>query len=202
MEMLVSYAESQQDSEVSSLRLVMLSGDWIPVSLPDRIRKWCKGTGVASLGGPTEASIWQAFYPIGSLAGMAQYSLWTAAHQSPHFNSRPPRLEPVPVWVPGELYIGGAGLAHGYWKDQERTEATFITHPRTGERLYRSGDIGRFLPDGNIEFLGREDSQVKIQGNRIELGEIEAALLQCPEVRAGAVAAVGKDKKNRRLQPT
>jgi amino acid adenylation domain-containing protein len=199
MEMLVNYTESQQDSEISSLRLVMLSGDWIPVSLPDRVRKWCSGTQVVSLGGPTEASIWQAFYPIGEV----QPEWPSIPYGRPLTNHRililDHRLEPVPVWVPGELYIGGTGLAHGYWKDRERTEAAFITHPRTGERLYRSGDIGRFLPDGNIEFLGREDFQVKIQGHRIELGEIEAALLQCPEVRAGAVAAIGKDKKNRRL---
>ena len=87
--------------------------------------------------------------------------------------------------MPGELYIGGVGLAQGYWRDAEKTAASFIDHPRTGERLYRTGDLGRYLPDGSIEFLGREDFQVKIQGHRIELGEIEAALEQHPGVRAG-----------------
>src|SRR5439155_18123647 len=90
------------------------------------------------------------------------------------------RLEPRPFWVPGELFIGGTGLALGYWRDEEKTNERFFLHPRTGERLYRTGDLGRWLPDGNIEFLGREDFQVKIRGHRIELGEIESVLQQVP----------------------
>jgi aspartate racemase len=78
--------------------------------------------------------------------------------------------------VPGQLYIGGAGLAKGYLHDEQKTNASFIVNPADGERLYRTGDLGRFLPDGNIEFLGREDFQVKVQGYRIELGEIESRL--------------------------
>ncbi|HEX6862214.1 MAG TPA: amino acid adenylation domain-containing protein, partial [Thermoanaerobaculia bacterium] len=91
-------------------------------------------------------------------------------------------LRPVPPWVPGELYIGGAGLAQGYWRDPERTRERFVTHPVTRQRLYRTGDWGRYLPDGTIEFLGRDDLQVKVQGYRIELGEIEATLLRQPGV--------------------
>ena len=82
-----------------------------------------------------------------------------------------------------------AGLARGYWRDEEKTAAAFVTHPRTGERLYRTGDFGRWLGDGDIEFLGREDLQVKIQGHRIELGEIEAVLARCPGVEAAVVTA-------------
>ncbi len=69
----------------------------------------------------------------------------------------------------GQIHISGIGLAQGYWKDREKTDASFIVHPKTGERLYRTGDWGRYTPDGYIEFLGREDSQVKINGYRIEL---------------------------------
>ena len=108
-------------------------------------------------------------------------------------------LEPCPVWVPGELYIGGVGLARGYWRDEERTRASFVAHPRTGERLYRTGDLGRYLPDGNIEFLGREDFQVKIQGYRIELGEIESTLEQHPRVQRAVVNAVGEPRGHKRL---
>jgi SAM-dependent methyltransferase len=100
-----------------------------------------------------------------------------------------PGLSPRPVWAVGELWIGGAGLARGYWRDQEKTATSFVEHPHSGERLYRTGDLGRFRPDGTIEFLGREDAQVKIRGHRIELGEIEATLARHPAVRE-AVADV------------
>ena len=98
-------------------------------------------------------------------------------------------LEPCPTWVTGELCIAGEGLSRGYWRDEAKTTERFIPHPQTGERLYRSGDLGRYLPDGNIEILGRKDFQVKIGGHRIELGEIESVLRQHPQVNA-AVAAV------------
>ncbi|MFC7556556.1 AMP-binding protein [Pseudoroseomonas wenyumeiae] len=96
-------------------------------------------------------------------------------------------LDPCPDWVPGELCIAGAGLAHGYWRDEAATARAFIRHPVTGERLYRSGDMGRWLPDGRIEILARQDFQVKLQGQRIELGEIEAALERMPGVARAVV---------------
>ena len=102
------------------------------------------------------------------------------------------KLQPVPVGTPGELYIGGDGLARGYLNARELTEEKFIPNPfeETGSRkLYKSGDLARFLPDGNIEFLGRVDNQVKIRGFRIELGEIEALLGQHPDVRQAVVIA-------------
>ncbi|MDY6804445.1 MAG: amino acid adenylation domain-containing protein [Cyanobacteriota bacterium] len=95
-------------------------------------------------------------------------------------------LQPVPIGVPGELHIGGAGLARGYLGRPELTEQKFIQNPfsdEPGSRLYKTGDLARYLPDGNIEFIGRIDNQVKIRGFRIELGEIEATLTQHPEVR-------------------
>jgi acyl carrier protein len=99
------------------------------------------------------------------------------------------RLRRRPTWVPGQLLIGGIGLAKGYWRDPEKTAASFITHPQTGERLYRTGDLGRYLPSGDIEFLGREDSQVKIRGYRVELGEVESVLASHPQVRDAVVMA-------------
>jgi epothilone synthetase B len=106
-------------------------------------------------------------------------------------------LAPCPEWVPGQLYCAGVGVARGYWRDEQRTAEKFITHPATGERLYATGDLGRYLPDGNIEFLGREDFQVKIRGQRIELGEIESVLLQHPDVRAACVVAAGEGQQKR-----
>jgi acyl carrier protein len=109
------------------------------------------------------------------------------------------RLDPCPDWVAGDLYIGGAGLALGYWRDAERTAASFVTSPHTGERLYRTGDRGRYWADGTIEFLGRRDQQVKVQGYRVELGEIEAALVRHPRVGQAVVTAVGDRFEAKRL---
>src|SRR6185369_14396795 len=99
-------------------------------------------------------------------------------------------LNPLPLGVPGELCVGGEGLARGYWRRPELTAERFVPDPwsaRPGARLYRSGDLGRRLPDGDVESLGRIDHQVKIRGLRIELGEIEAALLALPGVRETVV---------------
>ncbi|NUR27833.1 MAG: AMP-binding protein, partial [Catenulispora sp.] len=97
----------------------------------------------------------------------------------------------------GELFIGGIGLADGYWADPERTAERFVTVD--GERLYRTGDLGRWWPDGTIEFLGREDFQVKVGGFRIELGEVEACLAGADGVAMVVAAAVGRDRHHRRL---
>lgn len=92
-------------------------------------------------------------------------------------------LNPRPTHVPGDLYIAGRGLAMGYWKDPEKTAASFITHPRTGERMYRTGDKALYNHLGHIIFLGREDGQVKVNGYRIELGEIESTARKFNELR-------------------
>ncbi|WP_328493232.1 amino acid adenylation domain-containing protein [Streptomyces sp. NBC_00414] len=101
-------------------------------------------------------------------------------------------LMPVPLGAPGEIVFSGVCVGRGYVNDPERTKTAFMDDPhRPGERLYRSGDHGRWLPDGKLEFLGRRDSQVKIRGFRIEIGEIENALLRVPGVRDGAVVVAG-----------
>jgi non-ribosomal peptide synthetase component F len=96
-------------------------------------------------------------------------------------------LNPCPIGVTGQLYIGGIGVAKGYWRDPERTASSFLVHPQSGERLYRTGDMGRYLPDGAIEFLGRLDHQVKIRGFRVETGEVEVTLGGHPAVREAVV---------------
>ena len=106
-------------------------------------------------------------------------------------------LETVPAGEAGELCIGGLGVARGYLNRPELTAAKFINDPvpGSGQRLYRSGDLARFLPDGNLEYLGRADDQVKVRGYRIELSEIEAVLLQCPGVLAAAVTVHAESQR-------
>ncbi len=111
-------------------------------------------------------------------------------------------LRPVPIGIPGELYIGGTGVARGYLNRPELTAEKFIPHPfsaRAGARMYKTGDLARYLPDGRIEFLGRTDYQVKIRGFRIELGELEAVLGEHPAVREAVVAAQDDASGEKRL---
>ncbi|WP_246258185.1 non-ribosomal peptide synthetase/type I polyketide synthase [Amycolatopsis anabasis] len=197
LEMLVAYLENAADSTLP-IRLAMLSGDWIPVRLPDRARALADDLTVISLGGATEAAIWSIHYPIGEVPPDWTSIPYGRPLRNQTFHVLNERLEPAAVWTAGELYIGGVGLAACYWNDEQRTAESFITHPVTGERLYRTGDLGRYLPDGNIEFLGREDFQVKIGGFRVELGEVEHAMAQHPAVANTAATALGP-RTNQRL---
>ncbi|RJX39161.1 amino acid adenylation domain-containing protein [Paenibacillus pinisoli] len=197
MNMLVEFASSQRERLNKSLRLVLMSGDWIPLALPDAIRALCEDVELISLGGATEASIWSILYPIGEVDPAWSSIPYGKAMRNQTMHVLNEAMEPCPTWVSGQLYIGGTGLAQGYYGDEEKTAASFVVHPRTGERLYRTGDLGRWLPDGNIEFMGREDFQVKIQGYRIELGEIEAALAQHPHIREAVATVAGEGNRQR-----
>jgi len=184
--------QPQSQSQANSLRLVMMSGDWIPLTLPDRIKAIAPQAEVISLGGATEASIWSIYYPIEEVDAAWKSIPYGKPLRNQSFQVLNDALEPCPLFVPGHLYIGGIGLAQGYWRDEERTAASFISHPRSGERLYKTGDLGRYLADGNIEFLGRDDFQVKIRGFRIELGDIEAALRAHPAVKEPLLTVHGE----------
>jgi pyochelin synthetase len=187
MQMLVDHLEAVGEIP-EDLRLVMLSGDWIPVDLPDRIHALWPAAVVISMGGATEASIWSNYHRVDDVPEGAPSIPYGVPLRNQRFHVLDASLRPCPNWVPGELYIEGVGLARGYWRDPEKTAASFIRHPVSGVRLYRTGDYGRYLPGGTIEFLGRKDGQVKIRGHRVELGEIEAVLTQHPGVdRAVAV---------------
>uniref|UniRef100_A0A2P1CZF5 AptA n=2 Tax=unclassified Phormidium TaxID=2609805 RepID=A0A2P1CZF5_9CYAN len=146
--------------------------------------------------GPTESTTFSCWYLVLSVAeGMTNLPIGRPISNTQIYilNSK---LQPVPIGVPGELYIGGDGLARGYLNARELTAERFITNPISNSKLktqnsklYKTGDLARFLPDGNIEFLGRVDNQVKIRGFRIELGEIEARLSQHPDVQQAVVIA-------------
>ncbi|AKT37645.1 amino acid adenylation domain-containing protein [Chondromyces crocatus] len=181
------------------LRAALLSGDWIPVTLPDRLKRIIPGIVVTSLGGATEASIWSILYPIDHVDPTWRSIPYGRAMDNQRFYVLDRALSPCPIGVEGDLYIGGIGVALGYWRAEEITRAAFITDPRTGERLYRTGDAGRYMVDGNIEFLGRRDFQVKIRGFRIELGEIEVTLMNHPSVREALVVVREDTPGDRRL---
>ncbi|OUZ11195.1 hypothetical protein BHE97_04925 [Aeromicrobium sp. PE09-221] len=199
LEMLVEHAEHDPVSaeHLASLRVVMLSGDWIPVTLPDRLRALVPGASVHSLGGATEASIWSITYPIGRVDPD-----WSSIPYGRPLDGQSFHVladgRPCHVGETGELFIGGDGVAEGYVGDPEQTADRFGVHPVLGERLYRTGDLGRWRSDATIEFLGRVDRQIKIQGFRIELGEVEAALARCERVRQAVAASVpGPDGRPR-----
>ncbi|RNL83028.1 non-ribosomal peptide synthetase [Halostreptopolyspora alba] len=201
LEMLVEYAEVEPETArtaLSHLRLVFLSADWIPVTLPDRIRALAPNAQVVSLGGATEASIWSICHPIGEVDPDWPSIPYGRALRGQSFHVIDPDSgAPLPVGEPGELHIGGGGLARGYIGDPAQTAERFVEHPVLG-RLYRTGDLGRWRPDGTIEFLGRLDRQVKIRGHRIELGEVESALDRLPGVRqAVAMSMRGPDDRPR-----
>ncbi|MEV6395076.1 amino acid adenylation domain-containing protein [Streptomyces sp. NPDC051907] len=203
-EMFCEHVERAPEPWAPSLRLMILGGDWIPLSLPGRARAIAPGSRFVSVGGNTEASIFSGVYEVPADGEVALVDGQPATGEAGDRTSIPygtpvanqtlhvldAELRPRPVWVPGDLYIGGAGVGRGYWGDPARTEAAFLSHPETGEPLYRTGDLARFLPDGNVEFLGREDFQVKVGGHRIELGEIEAALRSHPGVDAAVAIAL------------
>jgi amino acid adenylation domain-containing protein len=166
------------------LRLVMLSGDWIPLTLPDDVRRAFSQAHVMALGGATEAAIWSNWFPIGAIDPRWTSIPYGRPIQNSHYHVLDKQLRPVPIGVPGDLYIGGTCLAQGYLKRPELTAERFIRDPfRAGGRLYMTGDLARYFDDGVLEFLGRADFQVKIRGYRVELGEVEAVIAAVPGVR-------------------
>ncbi len=176
MEMLVEYEEYQKRLHTKTLRLILMSGDWIPVSLPKRIRSIFDDVKIFALGGATEASIWSNSFEIPEEIPEEWKSI---PYGKPLANQRyyilDQNMENCPDWVPGNLYIAGTGVAQGYLNDEEKTDEKFVISEETGERMYWTGDMGRYWSDGNIEFLGRVDNQVKINGYRVELGEVASA---------------------------
>lgn len=202
MQAFAGYLMDQNEQLPASLRLVLLSGDWIALNLPEQIRNLQAGEPVEiiSLGGATEASIWSIFYPIREVD-----RLWNSIpYGKPLGNQRiyvvDEQLQLVAMGQVGEICIGGAGVARGYLNRSDLTTEKFVPDPfQPGSRLYRTGDLGRYGADGNIELLGRIDQQVKIRGFRVEIGEIESVLLQHSAIRECAVLLREDDLNHQQL---
>jgi amino acid adenylation domain-containing protein len=173
------------------LRLALVSGDWIDLDLPGRVAAATQGRcRFIALGGATEAAVWSNAFEV-----LDQSPDWPSIPYGFPLGNQHHRVvdqqgRDRPDWVPGELWIGGVGVARGYRGDPDTTASRFVEH--AGQRWYRTGDLVRYRPGGILEILGRLDHQVKVQGNRIELGEVEAALRDCQQVARAAVVAAGK----------
>jgi len=162
---------------------VLCGGEAMPRDLADTLRMYSDD--VWNLYGPTETTIWSSATRVGP--GAVRIGPPIANTQ---FYVLDARLQPVPVGVTGELFIGGAGLAREYWRRPELTEEKFLPNPFAPGRIYRTGDLARWRADGYVDLLGRTDHQVKVRGYRIELLEIETVLTGHPAVRDAVVAAV------------
>jgi pyochelin synthetase len=193
MEMLLVHSMAQKVALRDRLRLAFLGGDWIPLSAPGRIRAHFGDVQVVSVGGPTETTVWNIWYPVKNV--LPEWKSIPYGH--PIANTKyyvlDENLNDCAAGEAGELCCAGVGLLNGYWRNEEQTRARTAIHPRTKERIYRTGDRGRLMPDGEIEFLGRIDRQIKINGQRIELGEIEAGLLRQPGVKQAVVDVIEHD---------
>ncbi|HEY0735324.1 MAG TPA: amino acid adenylation domain-containing protein [Herpetosiphonaceae bacterium] len=170
----------------TTLKSVFVGGEQLPPGLVARSQRLLPDLQIWNLYGPTEATVNATAALVRS---DEQISIGRPIDNTQTY-VLDRYLQPVPLGVPGELYIGGAGVARGYLNRPELTAERFVPDPFTaqpGARLYKTGDLARYLPDGNLDFLGRIDHQIKLRGYRIELGEIEAALLRFPLVRDAIV---------------
>lgn len=191
IQMLVYFVRSQNDYILPTLRLAMLSGDWIPLSLPKELNSLFPQLTTVSLGGATEASIWSIYHKIDEVSKEWNSIPYGKPLKNQTFYILNDKLELCPYWCKGNIYIGGVGLADGYYNDKIKTENKFIEW-KDNLRIYKTGDMGRYRQGGVIEFLGRCDNQVKIKGHRIELGEIESALQKHTNIKNTAVITCEK----------
>ena len=180
LDMLLSTLEVQPSAR-PRLRLVLESGDWVGLDLPGRLRALCPDARFVALGGATEAAIWSNYEEV----DVVDPSWRSIPYGRPLANQQLRVVTPdgrdCPVWVAGDLLLGGEGVANGYRNAPALTTSVF-SRDEEGTAWYRTGDRARYLPDGRVEFLGRTDQQVKIRGHRIELGEVESVLADHPEI--------------------
>lgn len=181
-----------------SVEKILLSGDWIPLSLPEKITHCFQNARLYSLGGATEASIWSNYYPVEEVKPEWNSIPYGYPLENQKFYILDEKFRQVPMGVAGRLFIAGAGIAGSYYNDPQRTREAYVT-TSWGEPVYSTGDYGRYFADGCIEFLGRKDDQVKINGYRIELGEIEKALKDVGIQKKVTVLSVGDKEADKHL---
>jgi natural product biosynthesis luciferase-like monooxygenase protein len=191
-------ADQETTAELRGVRKLLVGGEALSVALARQLRETLPGE-VHNMYGPTETTVWSTTYELGAVGESVPIGR-PIANTIIRILDRSMRL--APAGVPGEIYIGGEGVARGYLNRPALTAERFVPDPfsvEAGARLYRTGDRARYLADGNIEFLGRLDNQVKVRGFRVELGEVEAALRSCPGIREAVVVAREDASGNKRL---
>lgn len=200
--MVTPFLKLRDDLEGAPLRLVLLSGDWIPLTLPGEVRAAFPKADVVAMGGATECTVWSNHF----LANEIDPDWPSIPYGVPMTNARyyilNDDMRQCPVGVAGDLYIGGECVALGYAGAPALTASKFLPDPWSptpGSRMYRTGDRARWWEDGLIEFLGRLDDQVKVRGYRIELGEVRSVLAQVGGVRAAVVLPVPGPGGGKRL---
>ncbi len=187
--------------QLGALRYCVCSGETLPVELATMFRKQVPHAKLINLYGSSEVAADVLCYEVEMTEGLATVPLGRPiANTSAYVLDA--NFQPAPVGVPGEICIGGEGLARGYLNQATLTAEKFVPNPfseKDGARLFRTGDIGRYLADGNVEYHGRRDHQVKVRGFRIELGEIEVQLASHPEVDQSIVIASEKERGDKQL---
>lgn len=182
--------------QLDTLKTVIVAGETCPPFLLYLHQERLPQVALYNEYGPTEGTVWCTVFDCRSQEVGTRVPIGRPIPNSEVYILKPDN-EPAPTGVPGELYIGGPGVAQGYYNRPQLTAGSFLPHPysdNSNARLYRTGDLARFLPDGNIEFLGRADQQVKIRGYRVELGEVESVLLAAQGVKEASVI-VREDKQ-------
>ncbi len=173
------------------VRIFTAGGDWVEAALPARLRAIAPDAAFYSIGGPTETTVWNIMYKVEDKLPQGWSVIpYGAATENNSYYLLDDELREVPDWVTGEMYCAGANVCLDILSD--KPEQRFAVHPQTGERLYRTGDVGRFHPDGLIEILGRTDFQINIGGYRLDPAEIETTLLRHPAVERAIVVPAGQ----------
>lgn len=176
LQMLVQYCEQENIVSLPELRQIWLSGDRITPQLIAQTHRLCPNASITSLGGATEGAIWSVYHPLTRDTQYRNAIPYGVPLPNQNMWVLDDNLKPCVYGTTGDIYIGGAGVAREYWRDRQTTCGSFLVCKELGGRLYRTGDRGRWNRCGYIEFLGREDQQVKLQGFRVELGDVEFAL--------------------------
>ncbi|KQO02115.1 hypothetical protein ASF12_33180 [Paenibacillus sp. Leaf72] len=188
--------DARSAAALRPMQALLIGGEPFPVTLERQLRVQTEAE-LYNMYGPTETTVWSTFAHLREAGEGGKMSIGRPLSNTQVYVLNE-ALQVQPIGAVGELCIGGAGVARGYWAREELTNERFVAHPfAPGERMYRTGDLARWLPDGRLEHLGRMDHQVKIRGYRIELGEVEAHLLQIEGVKEAVVTVIAGWERRR-----